>query len=917
MTRNKDERAGQLPDATQDGKNGMKQFTTSGGRSPYAADNCQLAPQHEKLLVDSAIDPAVARERKYRTETVKANLKAIGFGASQLAVPTLVIELFDVRGKPAGHQHRPDQPRFRDGKAIKYETPYGMRMVIDLHPSLSRMRSNPERDPVKPDPPDLPSMIADPTLPLVITEGVRKADAAVSTGLCCVALLGVWNWRGTNESGGKTALADWEFIALKGRDVCIAFDSDVMMKVAVNKSMVRLKSFLKSRGAAVRIIYLPGGRNGEKVGLDDWIAARVRDGLGPQQIRDRLLGMGIEEVRRPDESDPNGVEAGPYRETCSGLIWVKSTQHGEVEVPLTNFTARIITNIKRDDGVEATPGFEIEAHLGKWPSRFVITTAQFGGMRWAIENLGSDAVVFAGTGVADHARTAIQLLSKGAPTRTTYTHTGWREINGVWVYLHGDGAIGSGGAVEGIAVELPPELALFRLAAPSGDAKRAIQASLALLDLGPDRITVPALGSIFRAILGGADYSVFLYGRTGVFKTELAALVQQHFGLGFDARHLPTSFTSTANTNEALAFACKDAVLVVDELHPPANGSEREQLHRDASRLLRAQGNAAGRGRMRVDGSLRPPKPPRGILLATGEELPRGQSVHARLLTLEVRPGNIAADRLAACQCDAREGLYAQATAAFLCWLAPRLNAERAEFERLRREVRTKVQHDHARTADVRAQLTATFSILTAFLLDVGALADADAERFQRRIGVALGEVADAQLEYAGSAEPTGSFLRLLGSAIGVGRAHIADREGNPPAACERACGWRPVQIGIGENQRADWQPKGDRVGWLNADGDDLYLDRDASYRAAQAMSAEGAGIEVSAATLARRLRDKHLLASTDPARQTLTVRRMLDGKQRDVLHLSANTLGLTSLKPDIPDISTTGKAAPNGPMSG
>ena len=48
----------------------------------------------------------------------------------------------------------------------------------------------------------------------------------MSKGLCCIALLGVWSWRETNEHGGKTALPDWELIALNGRDVYITFDSD-------------------------------------------------------------------------------------------------------------------------------------------------------------------------------------------------------------------------------------------------------------------------------------------------------------------------------------------------------------------------------------------------------------------------------------------------------------------------------------------------------------------------------------------------------------------------------------------------------------------------------------------------------------------------------------------------------------------
>ena len=53
------------------------------------------------------------------------------------------------------------------------------------------------------------SWVGDPSRPLFITEGARKADAAAARGLCCLALLGVWGWRGTNGNGGKTALPDW------------------------------------------------------------------------------------------------------------------------------------------------------------------------------------------------------------------------------------------------------------------------------------------------------------------------------------------------------------------------------------------------------------------------------------------------------------------------------------------------------------------------------------------------------------------------------------------------------------------------------------------------------------------------------------------------------------------------------------
>ena len=38
------------------------------------------------------------------------------------------------------------------------------------------------------------AQLSDPAVPLVITEGIRKADSAVSRGACVVTLNGVWAW---------------------------------------------------------------------------------------------------------------------------------------------------------------------------------------------------------------------------------------------------------------------------------------------------------------------------------------------------------------------------------------------------------------------------------------------------------------------------------------------------------------------------------------------------------------------------------------------------------------------------------------------------------------------------------------------------------------------------------------------------
>ena len=214
-----------------------------------------LTQEHLSLIRGSAIKPEVRDARGYRTITKKADLQRLGFGRDQQLVPTLLIPVWGVHGdEPITYQHRPDTPRQKKNKTLKYETPANSKMALDV-------------------PREVKPRLGDPTIPLFITEGARKANSGVSQGLCCIALLGVWNWRGSNDAGGKTVLPDWESIALNDRLVYIAYDSDVMTKSGVHKSLVRLMNFLASRSAKVKVIYLQPRSDGSKVGLDDFFAA--------------------------------------------------------------------------------------------------------------------------------------------------------------------------------------------------------------------------------------------------------------------------------------------------------------------------------------------------------------------------------------------------------------------------------------------------------------------------------------------------------------------------------------------------------------------------------------------------------------------------------------------------------------------
>ena len=262
-----------------------------------------LSADHSQALAASAISLEVMRARGYRTVTSRAELDRLGFGTAQRLVPTLLMPVYDIHGDPSLYVHRPDTPRMRDGKVVKYEIPRGAKVAVDVNPLL--------RDQVR-----------DPAIPLFITEGTKKADAAISAGLCCISLIGVWNWRGTNEWGGKTTLPDWEGIALKDarnrpRQVYLVFDSDVMLKKSVHQALSRLGEFLKQRGAKVAFIYFPTGEQGAKTGLDDYLARG--------RTVDELLRLASSELRDLPPGEGETTEE-DYARTADGLPTIETAR---------------------------------------------------------------------------------------------------------------------------------------------------------------------------------------------------------------------------------------------------------------------------------------------------------------------------------------------------------------------------------------------------------------------------------------------------------------------------------------------------------------------------------------------------------------------------------------------------------------
>lgn len=220
-----------------------------------------LTTEHLAHLRQSAISDTILRERNYVSVGSRYAWRQLDrlLPDKQVRVPGIAIPIYRLGVQPPMlWLLRPDTPRVTglDAKPIKYEWPTGQPLALDV---LPRYRA----------------ALGDPTIPLWFTEGAKKADALASafdTAIVPINLNGVWGWRGANKLGGKLTLPDFEEIALNGRKIVLAFDSDVVRKRQVLMALSRLAALLKARGAqSITVLVLPQSGN-DKTGVDDFLA---------------------------------------------------------------------------------------------------------------------------------------------------------------------------------------------------------------------------------------------------------------------------------------------------------------------------------------------------------------------------------------------------------------------------------------------------------------------------------------------------------------------------------------------------------------------------------------------------------------------------------------------------------------------
>ena len=200
-----------------------------------------LAEKTRSKLDGSGIDVDLA----YRLGYIHSTKPPAGFPACGGGI---LIPYHDAAGQPTGFS------RFRylesqGPKAIRYGQAKGSKP--DLYfPACTKWEP----------------ILADPSQPIIITEGEFKAAKASSVGFNCLGLGGVNCWE--SEGGMLPSLAT---IKWAGRKVYIAYDSDAIRNPRVVKAENKLAKALTVLGATVHILRLPDLPGVAKTGLDDYL----------------------------------------------------------------------------------------------------------------------------------------------------------------------------------------------------------------------------------------------------------------------------------------------------------------------------------------------------------------------------------------------------------------------------------------------------------------------------------------------------------------------------------------------------------------------------------------------------------------------------------------------------------------------
>lgn len=536
---------------------------------------------------------------------------------------------------------------------------------------------------------------------------------------------------------------------------------------------------------------------------------------------------------------------------------------------LCNFVAEVKTENVTIDGEETEIVYVVDGSCdGRELDALDVPAEKLNSMKW-ISQWGFGPVIYPEDRAADLVSLAIRQNSRNVKRCVQFGSLGWQVTpEGKNIFVMGDTAVGEEGQIHAIT-NVPPDLCRYEF--PGKYVGSTVDT------LGHAAGYCGAILSLYamRSVLGDVDFGVHVAGRSGSFKSELAACMMHYFG-AFNGRNLPAGWSSTANALEALCHKAKDVCIVIDDYVPQGSSFHVKALQGTADRIFRGLGNRMGRARMSDTAAMRQTYYPRGGVVSTGEDVPEGHSMRGRMLVLECSKGSLSPERLTELQAerDARRANLQN----FVKCLAAELPVWQENYRDLARDYRSEFAGiGHSRTPDMLASLLAAAEIYAnatgadlcgipqeAF---VEILKDCGTDQAQYLVANDIASVSKTMIEQG-----------LLGS-----KCHFVWKEGGRPVDAAKF-GWKT-------DGKGELRPAGQMIGWVSVEAGKAYLSPDLAYQFVK--RASGGEVAVTRTTWVKRLVESGLVCERDEKNQRNTVRITCDGVSRSVIAIALESIGL------------------------
>ncbi|WP_164929403.1 VapE domain-containing protein [Gloeobacter violaceus] len=257
----------------------------------------------------------------------------------------------------------------KPGKRIKYEHPSGQptrAFFLDVPAEVAALVA--ERAGLEPPAGAFWPWVLASRLPIVITEGAKKAAALLSIGLPAVALPGIW---GGCRKGDRNVAAslreDTARLADAGCPILFCFDNDVKERTIqdVKNAIRKTSALIVERGGRAGKLGFPGPHKG----IDDYLAADVTHA-------DALIAAyheAIAALDTPQEVEESGKRTRPSRAEI--IADIRQFYQGRVRRNLLGETVeldgkewggmdRAYLDLATEQGIEAAKEFVIDVLAG-------------------------------------------------------------------------------------------------------------------------------------------------------------------------------------------------------------------------------------------------------------------------------------------------------------------------------------------------------------------------------------------------------------------------------------------------------------------------------------------------------------------------------------------------------------------------